>query len=163
MINRGFQRIGCAVLVSAALAWPAAGAVGAAVSVDDLTSRYGAGMTAEIRRLRLHSDQEVFTVFDAGVGYVQCLPLTSPAAIYCEAESTTARPALTSVLTPPHVAQLHAAGYADPGSAPNYSKTSLAGQADDAAIARELLTILHDVYGYDGAAELEVETETGGQ
>ncbi len=43
---------------------------------------------------------------------------------------------------------------------PNYSKTySL--DTDDDAIAGELLTILHDVYLYDGAPKLKVATEKG--
>ena len=30
---------------------------------------------------------------------------------------------------------------------------------DDAAIAREVITLLHDVYGYYGATKLEIVTE----
>jgi hypothetical protein len=54
---------------------------------------------------------------------------------------------------------LIAAGFADPGRAPNYWKSYPADQFDDAAIARELLTILHEVYGYAGLPKLKVKTE----
>jgi hypothetical protein len=65
------------------------------------------------------------------------------------------------VLTPERVTRLHTAGYSDPGRAPNYSKTYALDQFDDAAIARELLTILYDVYGYVGAPKLKIDTEKG--
>ena len=68
-------------------------------------------------------------------------------------------PALASVLTPERVTRLHAAGFADPGRAPNYWKNYLVDQADDHMIARELLAILYDVYGYTGLPKLEVFTE----
>lgn len=42
---------------------------------------------------------------------------------------------------------------------PNYSKTYAADQFADAAIARELLTILHEVYGYAWLPKLKVDTE----
>jgi len=54
---------------------------------------------------------------------------------------------------------LHAAGFADPGRAPNYSKSYPADTSTDPAIADELLTILHDVYGYDGLPKLKILTE----
>jgi hypothetical protein len=63
------------------------------------------------------------------------------------------------VLTPERIARLRAAGFADPGRAPNYSKTYPAEKIDDAALASEVLTLLHDVYGYYGASKLEVKTE----
>ena len=95
----------------------------------------------------------------AGIGYVQCMPDKAPPSIYCEAQSADSWPALTAVLTPDRVALLHAAGYEDPSRGPNYSKTYAADQFADAAIARELLTILHEVYGYAGLPKLKVDTE----
>ena len=68
-------------------------------------------------------------------------------------------PALTGVLTPDWVTRLYAAGFADPGRSPNYWKTYPVDQVDDAAITRELLAILHDVYGYTGLPKLEMKTE----
>ncbi|WP_244434832.1 hypothetical protein [Afipia sp. P52-10] len=51
------------------------------------------------------------------------------------------------------------AGYADPGRAPNYWKSYPGDTFTNAAIAAELLTILHEVYGYNGAMQLKIETE----
>jgi hypothetical protein len=59
------------------------------------------------------------------------------------------------------VAQLHAAGFADPGRAPNYSKTYPLDTTRDSAIADELLTLLHDVYGYNGVPNLIFSSEKG--
>jgi hypothetical protein len=66
---------------------------------------------------------------------------------------------LRSILTPERVARLNAAGFIDPGRAPNYWKNYLPDQVDDQTIARELLTILHDVYGYTGLPKLDIITE----
>jgi hypothetical protein len=130
-------------------------------SAELLVDLYGPRATAEIQRLRVNLDRRVFVVFDAGIGYIQCEPQTSPDAIYCEAQSPQSWPALASVLSPDRLARLHAAGYADPGRAPNYWKDYPLDKYDDAAIARELITLLHDVYGYDGAEQLTIKTEAG--
>ena len=82
-------------------------------------------------------------------------------AIYCEAESADSAPVLASVLTPERVVRLHAAGFSDPGRAPNYWRIYRFDEFNDAAIARELLTILYDVYGYNGSPKLTVATEKG--
>ena len=120
-------------------------------------------MTGEIQRLRVNLDRHVFVAFETQIGYVQCAPQTSPAAIYCEAQSADSWPALASILSPDRVARLHEAGFADPGRAPNYWKIYPADQVGDAAIAREVLTILHDVYGYTGLPKLGVKTEEIGR
>ncbi len=130
-------------------------------SAELLVQLYGPRATAEIGRLRVNLERNVFVVFDAGIGYVQCEPQTSPDVIYCEAQSPGSWAALTSVLTPDRLARLHAAGYADPGRAPNYWKNYPLGGYDDAAIAREVITLLHDVYGYTGAEQLSIKTEAG--
>jgi hypothetical protein len=128
-------------------------------SAADLIGVYGTRATAEIQRLRINSDRRVFVVFETGGGYVQCEPETSPAAIYCEAQSAESWEMLANVLTSERVARLHAAGYADPGRAPNYWRTYPLADFDDAVIARELLTILYDVYGYKGSPRLKFKTE----
>jgi hypothetical protein len=128
-------------------------------SPQELFDIYGARVAGEIQRLRVNLDREVYVVFDSGIGYVQCASETKPPSIYCEAQSADAWPALAAVLTPERVARLHAAGFADPGRAPNYWKSYPLDAADDATIAREMLTILHDVYGYNGAEKLTVLTE----
>jgi hypothetical protein len=130
-------------------------------SAELLVELYGPPATAEIGRLRLNLERNVFVVFDAGIGYIQCEPQTSPDAIYCEAQSAESLPALASVLTPDRLASLHAAGYADPGRAQNYAKTYPLDKYDDAAIAREVITLLHDAYGYNGAEQLTIKTEAG--
>jgi hypothetical protein len=152
----------CAMIGPAAAAGvPAVDAPPAQGSADLLIDIYGQRATAEIQRLRVNLERKVFIVFDAGIGYVQCEPQTSPDAIYCEAQSAESGPALASVLTPDRLARLHAAGYADPGRKPNYWKNYPLDKYDDAAIASEVITLLHDVYGYTGAEQLEIKTEAG--
>ncbi len=131
-------------------------------SAADLIGVYGTKATAEIQRLRINADRDVFVVFETGGGYVQCTPDASPPAIYCEAQSADSWEFLANVLTSERVARLHAAGYADPGRAPNYGRTYPLSEFDDAAIAGELLTILYDVYGYKGSPKLKFKTEKGG-
>lgn len=121
-----------------------------------LLDRYGGRVSGEIQRLRVNSGSRVYMVLSIKGGYVQCRP--SPSGIYCEAQSADSLPSLARTLTPERVALLHAAGYADPGRSPNYWKT-YAREASDVAIATELLTILHDVYGYGGEPQLEFLSE----
>jgi hypothetical protein len=130
-------------------------------SVTDLVALYGKAVAAEIGRIRVNARRDVFVAFDTGIGYIQCQPETEPIRFYCEAQSADSWPALAAVLTPERVARLHAAGFADPGRGPNYSKTYSADQIDDAALADEILALLHDVYGYSGASRLEIKTEEG--
>jgi hypothetical protein len=130
-----------------------------ATSSAELMDFYGVRVTGEIQRLRINSARRVFAIFQAGIGYVQCEPYSSPPTIYCEAQSAESWEALTSILTPERIARLHEAGFADPGRAPNYSKNYPVDQTDDATIARELLAILHEVYGYNGLPKLKVMTE----
>ncbi len=130
-------------------------------TVADLIALYAPQATAEIQRLRVNLRRRVFVVFDTGLGYVQCETQREPEGFYCEAQSSDSWPALAAVLTPERIARLHAAGFADPGRAPNYSKTYLASGISDAALAAEILTLLHDVYGYYGASKLKVKTEEG--
>ena len=49
----------------------------------------------------------------------------------------------------------------DSGRAPNHWKNRSVDHGSDEAIATEILTLLHDVYGYDGGEALKIETETG--
>jgi type III secretion system-like peptide-binding chaperone len=128
-------------------------------SAAELINVYGARVTGEIQRLRVNIDRNIFVVFQTDICFVQCAPETSPSSIYCEAQSPDSWPALASVLTPERLARLHAAGFADPGRAPNYWKLYPLEKFDDAAIAHELLTVLYDVYGYNGASKLVVKTE----
>jgi hypothetical protein len=131
-------------------------------TVADLIKLYGPRLTTEIRRLRVNIRRtSVFVVFESGLGYVQCQPETDPDAFYCEAQSAESWPALAAVLTPERIERLHTAGFADPGRGPNYSKHYPADKIDDETLASEVLTLLHDVYGYYGASALVVKTEEG--
>jgi hypothetical protein len=130
-------------------------------TVADLIDLYGPKVTAEIQRLRINIHRRVHVIFDVGVGYIQCESETDPNGFYCEAQSADSWPALAAILTPERIARLHAAGFVDPGRAPNYSKTYPADKIDDATLAKEILTLLHDVYGYYGASQLKVKTEEG--
>lgn len=130
-----------------------------ATSVHELIDIYGTRAAAEIQRLRVNAARHVYAVFNAGIGYVQCMPSASPPALYCEAQSAESWPALASVLTPERVSILHTAGYSDPGRAPNYSKSYSLDKFSDAAIAEEILSILYDAYGYTGATKLKITTE----
>lgn len=123
----------------------------------DLITLYGPSVGREIARLRLNIHRDIFVVFGTGIGYVQCETDTDPAAFKCEAQSADSWPALAAVLTPQRIARLHAAGYADPGRKANYTKTYLADKMTDAAVAADILTVLHDAYGYYGASKLEIE------
>jgi hypothetical protein len=126
---------------------------------DELFAAYGARVTGEVERLRVNLDRRVWFILDTEIGLVQCAAEDTPPSLYCEAQSAEAWPALDSVLTPERVARLHAAGFSDPGRAPNYWRNYAIEPFDAAAIARELLTVLHDVYGYRGKPALKIKTE----
>lgn len=127
----------------------------------DLINIYGARVSGEIQRLKVNIDRRIFLVLDTGGGYIQCGPQSSPRAIYCEAQSADSWPVLARILTPDRVARLRAVGFADPGRAPNHWKVYPVDDFSDAAISDELLTILHDVYGYNGSPKLQFKTEKG--
>lgn len=127
----------------------------------DLINIYGARVSGEIQRLKVNIDRRIFVVLDTGGGYMQCGTQSSPRAIYCEAQSAYSWPVLARILTTDRVARLRAAGFADPGRGPNYWKIYPVDDFSEAAISEELLTILHDVYGYNGSPKLEFKTEKG--
>jgi hypothetical protein len=126
----------------------------------DLIKTYRARVTGEIQRLRVNIDQREFSYFvlETGGGYIQC-GTQPPHAVYCEAQSAESWPVLSRILTKERVAWLKSAGYADPGRAPNYWKSYPLDRSSDTAIAEELLTLLHEVYGYDGIPRLTFKTE----
>lgn len=125
-----------------------------------LIKTYRTRVSGEVQRLRVNIDRPEFLYFvlDTGGGYIQC-GTEPPRAVYCEAQSAESWPGLSRVLTADRVARLHAAGYADPGRAPNYWKSYRLDVLSDTAIAEELLTLLHEVYGYDGLPRLVFMTE----
>lgn len=129
-------------------------------SAAELIALSGAETAAEFQRLRINASKKtVWVVFNAGIGYVQCMPAFPEPAFYCEAQSAESWPALTAVLTPERVGKLQSMGYAAPGRAPNYWKEYPFSTFSDVAVAHEVLTILVDIYGYTGARKYRVGTE----
>jgi hypothetical protein len=125
-------------------------------SAAELVTQYGPLVTAEIQRLRINYTSNVFAVFDAGIGYIQCTPEVPTPVLYCEAQSAESWEPLASIITPERETKLRDAGYADPGRAPNYWKSYPLDQYTDAGLAAEILTLLYDVYGYAGALKLKI-------
>ncbi|HMK88540.1 MAG TPA: hypothetical protein VK446_02750 [Methylocystis sp.] len=119
----------------------------------------GPHITLQIQRLRVNTRRRVFFTLDSGAGYLQCAPEDPPPGLYCEAQSPESWRVLAAVLTPERLAKLHAAGFADPGRSPNFSKTYPFEKFSDEMIAQELLTLLFEVYAYDGRDKLEIGSE----
>lgn len=74
-----------------------------ASSAAELVALYGVTATAEIQRLRVNAARRVYAIFDAGIGYIQCMPETPSPTIYCEAQSAESWAALAAVLTPERI------------------------------------------------------------
>jgi len=127
----------------------------------DVGARYIPAMTAELQRLeKLGDDVEAFSIFIAGPAYVQCMHDGAGKRMYCEAvsEDAVGKP-IERILTPERKAKLLAAGFAPPGKTMNYSRFYPAGQYDMPALARTLLGILKEAYGYEGAPPMTLTTE----
>lgn len=161
MINDSLAMAATAVRGCAYRPAPDHGPASLVHAAADLINIYGARVSGEVQRLRVNIDRRIFFVLDTGGGYVQCGSQSSPRAIYCEAQSPDSWPVLARILTPDRVARLRRAGFADPGRTPNYTKIYPLDDFSDAAISDELLTILHDVYGYNGSPKLGFNTEKG--
>lgn len=127
----------------------------------DVDARYIPAMTAELQRLeRLGDDVEAFSIFIAGPAYVQCQHDGAGKRMYCEAASEDAvgKP-IERILTPERKARLVAAGFAPPGKTMNYSRFYPIDAYDMPTLAKTLLGILKDVYGYQGAPAMTLTTE----
>jgi hypothetical protein len=133
-------------------------ASGPVESAAELEKTYGPRLRAELQRLRINAGRPGFVVVSAGIGYVQCAAEIAPLGLYCEAQSVESWAALKAVLTASRIAWLHAAGFADPGRVQNYSKVYRGDALDEQAIARQLLEVLFEVYGYRGEPALEFKT-----
>lgn len=121
-----------------------------------LIAHEGPRLSAAIEWLHGGPQRRMEVFFNTNT-YIECEPGSAPSTTYCLAPCADAWPWLEQVLTPRRIARLHAAGYADPGV--EYSKEYAAGEKGD-SIAAELLTLLHDVYGYDGRKSLTLVIET---
>jgi len=128
-------------------------------TLNALVARDGQRVVGEIGRLRVNAGRHVFVMFQAGIGYVQCAPQTEPLAMYCEAQSAEEWQALAAVLTPEHVTRLHELGFTNPGRAPNYWQVYDADKSSNETVARNVLAVLFEVYGYRGLPALEVLDE----
>jgi hypothetical protein len=134
----------------------------AAAPAQHVIDLYGERLADDIRWMRLagRSRRARRLVLDTGEGYVQCESNGAPRELYCEAVSADSSPDLAGRLTPDRIARLHQLGFADPGYAPNYSRTYPADNSDEHLVSAELLTLLHDVYAYDGSSALQMKTDT---
>ena len=135
---------------------PGAGAV-------DLDARYGSAMAAQLRRVQGRTpEDDRYAIFSVGTGYVQCLADLDDKAMYCEAASDDAiGPSLDLILTPARKQALIKAGFRPPGQSINYARYYPFKDYDSRRLARTLLAVLHDAYGYEGAPELMLSTERG--
>ena len=127
----------------------------------DVDARYLPAITAELQRLeKLRDDVEAFSIFIAGPAYVQCQHDDAGKRMYCEAvsEDAVGKP-IERILTPERKAKLSAAGFAPPGKTMNYSRFYPADQYDMPTLAKTLLGILKEVYGYQGAPPMTLTTE----
>jgi len=132
----------------------------------DVDARYLPAMTNELSRVeRADKALKAYVIFITGPAYVQCLRGDgADDGMYCEAvsEDAVGKP-IERILTPERKAKLTQAGFAPPGKVMNYSRFYPAGQYDMPRLAKVLLGILKDVYGYQGAPPMKVHTETGAE
>lgn len=115
----------------------------------------------EIQRLRINKERSPFIVMTMRDGYFQCMPdrIDTPPVFYCEAQSIDSWGGLAAILTPERIGRLHDAGYADPGRTQNYWKNYPMDRYDNRAIAGEIITLMHEAYGYEGLPPLSFSTE----
>jgi hypothetical protein len=128
----------------------------------DIVGRYAEPIASELKRLETTKGDHIYAIFEAGVAYVQCMYDQEDASMYCEAASDDAvgRP-IARILTPERRRKLQEAGFEQPGRVMNFWRYYPTAQFEPTAIAKALLGVLRDAYGYEGAPAIEVETETG--
>lgn len=146
---------------SAAMNYDDPSAVIPAATGIDVDARYIPAMTTELQRVEGMGDAvEAFVIFSAGPAYVQCQHDEKGRRMYCEAvsEDSVGKP-IERILTPEAKARLLAAGFAPPGKVMNYSRFYPSDQYDMTALAKILLGVLKDVYGYRGEPPMRLTTE----
>jgi len=127
----------------------------------DVDARYLAPMAAELDRVR-RAGPHTYVIFEAEPAYVQCMHDAEGKRMYCEAVSEDAvGKQIARILTPERKAKLIAAGFAPPGRTMNYSRFYPEAEYNTTLLAKALLRILKNVYGYQGATAIEVRTEAG--
>ncbi len=129
----------------------------------DVDARYLTPMAAELDRLR-KAGPHAHVIFSAELAYVQCKHDAEGKRMYCEAASADAvGKQVARILTPERQAKLIAAGFAPPGRVMNYSRFYADAEYDTPLLAKALLRILREAYGYKGAPAITVRTEAGGE
>jgi len=129
----------------------------------DLDALYVRPMTAELQRLEtVGKGHDAYVIFDATPAYVQCMHDRDGDRMYCEAASDDAvgKP-VERILTPERKAKLIEAGFEPPGKVMNYRRFYPRAQYDMEAVAKALIDVLRQAYGYRGAPAMTVATETG--
>lgn len=125
----------------------------------DVDARYLAPMAAELDRVR-RAGPNAHVIFIATPTYVQCLHDSEGKRMYCEAASEDAvGKSLAHILTPERTAKLIAAGFAPPGRTMNYSRFYPEAEYNMPLLAKALLRVLKEAYGYQGAPPMNVATE----
>lgn len=128
----------------------------------DVDEHYLTPMAAELDRMR-QAGPHAFVIFEAKPAYVQCQHDAEGKRMYCEAASADAvGKAVANILTPERKAKLIAAGFAPPGRVMNYSRFYPDAEYSIPLVARALLRVLRESYGYQGTPAIAVITEKGG-
>jgi hypothetical protein len=146
---------------SAAMNYDDPSAIIPAATGIDVDARYLPAMTKELQRVEgMGKGIEAFVIFVTGPAYVQCQHDDEGRRMYCEAvsEDSVGKP-IERILTPEGKAKLLAAGFAPPGKTMNYSRFYPSDQYDMTALAKILLDLLKNVYGYEGEPPMRLTTE----
>jgi hypothetical protein len=135
--------------------------VPAAAPGIDIDARYLTPMAAALERVQ-RAGPHAYVIFEAAPAYVQCKHDADGKRMYCEAASADAvGKQVARILTPERQAKLIAAGFAPPGRVMNYSRFYPDAEYDMPLLAKALLRILKEAYGYQGAPAMNVRTEAG--
>ncbi len=129
----------------------------------DVGARYITAMTDALGRVeKADKALKAYVIFITGPAYVQCLRGDDNSGMYCEAvsEDAVGKP-IERILTPERKAKLMQAGFAPPGKVMNYSRFYPATEYNMTALAKVLLGILEDAYGYQGTPAMTINTEKG--
>ncbi|HTH99027.1 MAG TPA: hypothetical protein VL574_16540 [Stellaceae bacterium] len=121
----------------------------------DVVTAYGPTVAKEMARLRRARTARIWITLDGADGHIQCRPDPADRAFACEATAAAGKSA------PQHVGLLHMAGFSDAEGAPNHTRRFPYRQFSDVQMARLLMTLLRDVYGFDGSSFLHAHDELG--
>jgi hypothetical protein len=128
------------------------------LTAPDLVAIYKSQLERQLQRLKTKSDHDLFIIMDSESGYIQFRMDLENRIIFCEAASVKSSPLIAQRLTHGNIARLHKAGFADPGVTPNYWKIYPLERFTDAAIAEETISLMHNVYNYEGGQPINILT-----